>query len=60
MKENWFGIFQKCRDSTVKTKQHSNHSSNENVPKSKSVDLSKIYNFVVRVSFKRVKELNLI
>jgi hypothetical protein len=50
----------KCRDSTVKPKQLSNHSSNENVPKSKSVELSKIYNFALRFSFKRIKDLNLI
>jgi hypothetical protein len=49
-------IFQKCRDSTVKPKQLSNHSSNQNVPKSKSVELSKIYNFSLRSSFKRVKD----
>jgi hypothetical protein len=53
-------IFQKCRDSTVKPKQLSNHSLNENVPKRKSVELSKIYNFALRFSFKRVKDLNLI
>jgi hypothetical protein len=52
-------IFQKCRDSTVRTKQLSNHNSNENVPKSKSVELNKIYNFALRFSFKRVKDLNL-
>jgi hypothetical protein len=40
--------------------QLSNHSSNENVPKSKSVEFSKIYNFALRSSFKRVKDLNLI
>jgi hypothetical protein len=54
------GLFQKCRDSAVKTKQLSNHSSNENVPKSKSVELRKIYNFALRFSFKKVKDLNLI
>jgi hypothetical protein len=53
-------IFQKCRDSTIKPKQLSNHNSNENVPQSKSVELSKIYNFALRFSFKRVKDLNLI
>jgi hypothetical protein len=37
----------------------SKHSSNENVPKSKSVELSKIYNFALRFSFKRVKNWNL-
>jgi hypothetical protein len=52
--------FQKCRDSTVKPNQLSNHSPNENVAKSKSVQLSKIYNCALRVSFKRVKDLNLI
>jgi hypothetical protein len=60
MKEDWFGIFQKCRDSTINTKQLSNHSSNDNVPKSKSVELRKIYNFALRVGFKSVKDLNLI
>jgi hypothetical protein len=53
-------IFQKCKDSTVKPKQLSNHSLNENVPKSKSVELSKIYNFALTFSLKRVKDLNLI
>jgi hypothetical protein len=53
-------IFQKCRDSTVKPKQLSNHSLNENVPKRKSGELSKIYNFGLRFSFNRVKDLNLI
>jgi hypothetical protein len=52
-------IFQKCRDSTVKPKQLSNHSSNENVPKRKSVEVNKIYMFALRFSFKRVKDLNL-
>jgi hypothetical protein len=52
-------FFQECRDSTVKIEQLSNHSSNENVPKRKSVDLNKIYNFALRFSFKRVKNLNL-
>jgi hypothetical protein len=47
----------KCRDSTVKPKQLLNHCSNENVPKSKSVEISKIYNFALRFSFKRVKDL---
>jgi hypothetical protein len=50
----------KCRDSTVKPKQLSNHSSNKNMPKRKSVELSKIYNFALRFTFKRVKDLNLI
>jgi hypothetical protein len=52
-------IFQKYRDSTVKPKQLSNLSSNESVPKSKSVELSKIYNFALRFSFKGVKNFNL-
>jgi hypothetical protein len=52
--------FKKCRESTVNANYLSNHSSNENVPKSKSVELSKIYNFALRVSFKSVKYLNLI
>jgi hypothetical protein len=52
-------IFEKCTDSSVKPKQLSNHSSNENVPKIKSVELSNIYNFALRFSFKRVKDLNL-
>jgi hypothetical protein len=52
-------FFQKCRDSTIKIEQLSNHSSNENVPKSKSIELNKIYNFALRFSFKRVKDLNL-
>jgi hypothetical protein len=57
--EDYSAIFQKCRDSTIKTKQLSNHISNENMPKSKSVELNKIYNFALRFSFKRVKDLNL-
>jgi hypothetical protein len=44
-------IFQKCRDSTIKLIQLSNHSSIENVPKRKSVEFSKIYNYAL--SFKR-------
>jgi hypothetical protein len=44
----------KCRDSTVKPKQLSYHSSNENVPKNKSVELRKIYNFTLRFSLKSV------
>jgi hypothetical protein len=47
-------------DSTVKLKQLSNHSSNENMPKSKIVELSNSYNFALRFSFKRVKDLILI
>jgi hypothetical protein len=57
--EDLSAIFQKCRDSTVKPKQRSNHSSNENVPKSKSVEINKIYNFALRFSVKRFKDLNL-
>jgi hypothetical protein len=53
-------IFRKCRDSTINPKQLSNHSLNVNVPKIKSVELNKIYNFALRVNFKRVKDLNLI
>jgi hypothetical protein len=53
-------FFKKYRDSTVKPKQLSNHSSNENVPKRKSVELNQIYHFALRFSFKRVKDLNLI
>jgi hypothetical protein len=49
-------IFQKCRDSTVKPKQLSNHSLNKNVPKRKSVELSKIYNFALSFNFKSVAE----
>jgi hypothetical protein len=52
-------VSQKCRDSTVKPNLLSKHSSNENVPKCKSVELRKIYNFALRFSFKRVKHLNL-
>jgi hypothetical protein len=57
--EDLSAIFQKCKDSTVKTKQLSDHSSNENVPKSKSVEFKKIYNLALRFSFERVKDLNL-
>jgi hypothetical protein len=53
-------IFQKCKDSTIKKNYLSNHSSDENVPKSKSVELNKNYNFALRVSSKRVRDLNLI
>jgi hypothetical protein len=50
---------QNCRDSTIKPRYLSNHSSNENVPKSKSVGFSKIYNFALRFSCKRAKDLKL-
>jgi hypothetical protein len=52
-------IFQKCRDSTVKPSYLSNHSSNGKVSKSKSVEFNKIYNFALRFTFKRVKDLKL-
>jgi hypothetical protein len=51
--------FSKNAGTTIKPIHLSNHSSNENVPKSKSVEFSKIYNFALRFSFKRVKGLNL-
>jgi hypothetical protein len=52
-------IFQKCRDLTVMSWQLSNHSSNENVPKTKSVEFSKVYNFSLRFNCKRAKNLKL-
>jgi hypothetical protein len=50
--EDFSAIFQKHRDSTEKTKQLSNHNSNENVPKSKNVELNRIYNFALRFNSK--------
>jgi hypothetical protein len=52
-------IFQKCRDLTVMSWQLSNHKSNEHVPKTKSVEFNKIYNFSLGFSFKRVKDLKI-
>jgi hypothetical protein len=52
-------IFQKCRDLTVMSWQLSNYSSNENVPKTKSVEFSKVYNFALRFNRKKAKDLKL-
>jgi hypothetical protein len=55
--EEWFVIFQKCRDLNVMSWYLSNRGSNENGPNSKSVEFNKTYNFTLRLSFKRVKDL---
>jgi hypothetical protein len=52
-------IFQKFNGFMVKQNFLSNHSPNEDMPKSKSVEFRRIYNLALRVNFKRVRVLKL-
>jgi hypothetical protein len=54
-----FAIIQTFKGFTVKYDFLSNHIPNKNMPKSKSVEFKKNYNFALRVSFKRVRVLKL-
>jgi hypothetical protein len=57
--EDFSKIFKKNKGRTVKYNFVSKHIPNENMPKIKTIELKKNYNFALRVCFKGVKVLKL-